>query len=330
VDRRTFSAGLILATLGVTGTAFTQPARKIHRIGIIVSSGKTSELIAPEPLSASVSALLRGLRELGYTYGQDFLIEARTAEGIPARFPVLAAELVRLKVDVIVAPPPPLSAIKQATSTIPVVMAGAIDPVADGLVQSLGHPGGNFTGLSGQSADLMGKRLELLKELVPAAPLVAVLLESKTGAGWHAVEAAARERGWKLLPLEVRNASEVESAFAAAIHAHAGALFVMGGASLLADRQRVAGLAARNRLPAIYPQRLFVDAGGLMSYAADPNEAFRRAAFFVDKILKGAKPADLPVEQPTKFELVINKRTAKTMGLSIPISLMLRADEIIQ
>ena len=330
MDRRTFGGGLVLAMLAVTGAAHAQPARKVHRIGILVSAGTSSDMIGPEPRNPSISALLRGLRELGYMYGRDFVTETRGGEGIPAQFPVLAAELVRLKVDVIVAPQPPLFALKQATSTIPVVMAGASDPVGDGFVRSLGHPGGNFTGLSSQSGDLMGKRLELLKELVPATSLMAVLWEPNTGAGWHAVEAAARERGWKLLALEVRNAGEFERAFAAATDAHAGALLVVSGGTLLGGRRRVAELAARNRLPAIYSLRLYVDAGGLMSYAADSSEAFRRAAVFVDKILKGAKPADLPVEQPTKFELVINMKTAKTLGLTIPQSLLLRADEVIQ
>ena len=330
MDRRTFGGALVLTTVGMTGIARAQPTRRVHRIGIIVSAGPPSELIGPEPQSTSVSALLRGLRELGYVYGRDFLTEVRSAEGLPARFPILAAELVRLKVDVIVAPQPPLAVLRKATSTIPVVMASASNPIGEGLVQSLGHPGGNFTGLSSQSSDLMGKRLELLKELVPATPLVAVVWERDNLDGLRAVEAAAQERGWKLLALEVGNAGELERAFAAATAARAGALLVAGGGTLLGGRQRVAELAISNRLPSIYSLRLYVDAGGLMSYAADPYDAFRRAAFFVDKILKGAKPADLPVEQPTKFELVINLKTANALGLTIPQSLLRRADEVIR
>jgi putative ABC transport system substrate-binding protein len=270
------------------------------------------------------------LRELGYVYGEHFVTEPRGGEGKPERFPNLAAELVRLQVDVIVAGGPTLPALKQATSTIPVVMAGAGDPVALGFVQSLGRPGGNFTGLSLQSIETTGKRLELLKELVPGAAPVAVLWHRASLPQWQAAEAAAREREWKRLSLEIRDAGEIEGAFKAATGARAGALLVVAGGLLDRQARRITELAARSRLPAMYSLRLYVEAGGLISYSADLIEIWRRAAVFVDKILKGAKPADLPVEQPTKFELVINLKAAKSIGLTIAQSMLSRADEVIE
>ena len=221
-----------------------------------------------------------------------------------------------------------LPALKQATSTIPIVMVSG-DPVGQGYAQSLGHPGGNFTGLSLQSLELTGKQLELLKELVPGAAPVAVLWESL--AGWQAAAAAARERGWKLLSLKIRDAGETEGAFRAATDARAGALLMYAPGLLWGHHvRRVVDLAAKSRLPVMYPYRLYVEGGGLISYATDLIEIWRRMAVFVDKILKGAKPADLPVEQPTKFELVINLKTAKALNLTIPPSLLGRADEVIQ
>ena len=209
-------------------------------------------------------------------------------------------------------------------------MAGSNDPVGEGFVQSLAHPGGNFTGLSFQALELIGKRLELLKELVPGAATVAVLWERASLPLWQALATAARERGWKLLSLEIRDASEIEGTFRAATDARAGTLIVLGGLPFVAHARRVADLAAKSRLPAMYPFRLFVEVGGLISYSADLLEIWRRAAVFVDKILKGAKPADLPIEQPTKFELVINLKTAQALGLTIPPSLLLRADQVIE
>ena len=329
MDRRTFSGGLALATLAVPRAARPQPARKLARIGIL-SIGMTSDIVGPQPRSPFTSALLRGLRELGYVYGEHFVTEPRGGESSPERFPGLAAELVRLRVDVIVASGPTLPALKQATSTIPVVMAASEDPVGQGLVQSLGHPGGNFTGLSTQSVELTGKRLELLKELVPSAAPVAVLWDRPSLPFWQAAEAAARERGWKLLSLEIPDTGEIEGAFKAATDARAGALLVSAGGRLDRHARRVAELAARSRLPAMYGLRFYVEAGGLISYGADLNAIWRRAAVFVDKILKGAKPADLPVEQPTKFELVVNRRAAKAIGLTIPPLILLRADQVIE
>jgi len=327
MNRRAFIGSLALGTLAVPRAARAQPARKVYRIGIL-SQGVASDMIGPQPRSPSHNALLRGLGELGYVYGEHFVTEPRGAEGRPDRFPGLAAEMVHLQVDVIVASGPMLSALKQATSTIPVVMAAAIDPV-EGLVQSLGHPGGNFTGLSLQNVETTGKRLELLRELVPAAASVAVL-QDRAGLDSQAAAAAARERGWKLLFLEVGDAGEIEGAFRAAIAARAGALLVLGRGVFFPHARRIAELAARSRLPAMYGLRAYVEAGGLISYGTDLIEIWWRAAVFVDKILKGAKPSDLPVEQPTKFELVVNKRAAKALGLTIPPSILLRTDQVIE
>jgi putative ABC transport system substrate-binding protein len=331
MDRRAFIGSLALATLAGPRAARAQPARKVYRIGILGSFVMTSEMVGPQPQNPSLNALLRGLRELGYVYGEHFVTEVRSAEGRPERFPSLAAELVRLQVDVIVAPGPTLAALKQATSTIPIVMTGAGDPVAEGWVQSLARPGGNFTGLSLQMVETTGKRLELLKELVPGAAPVAVLWDPRPARlSWQAAEAAARERGWKLLSLEIRDAGEIEAAFKTATGARAGALLVFPTGLLDPHARRIAELAAKSRLPAMYGLRFYVEAGGLISYSADLIEINRRAAVFVDKILKGAKPADLPAEQPTKFELVVNLRAAKALGLTIPPSILLRADQVIE
>jgi ABC-type uncharacterized transport system substrate-binding protein len=329
MDRRAFVGGLALGSLALPHVARGQPLRKLSRIGILASSAATSEMVGPQPRVPFVNAFLRGMGQLGYVYGERFVTEPRGGEGRPERYPGLAAELVRLRVDVIVAGGPTLPALKQATSTIPIVAAGAEDPVGQGLVQSLGQPGGNFTGLSNQMVEVTGKRLELLKELLPSAAPVAVLWDRAALRTWQAAEAAARERGWRLLSLEVRDAGEIEEVFKAATDARAAALLVIGGLAL-SQRRRIAELAARSRLPAMYSVRQQVEAGGLMSYSADLNEIWRRAAGFVDKILKGAHPGDLPVEQPSKFELTINMKTAKALGLTIPPSLLLRADQVIE
>jgi putative ABC transport system substrate-binding protein len=270
------------------------------------------------------------LGELGYVYGRDFVTEPRGADDRPERIRDLATELVRLRVDVIVASGVTLGVVKQATSTIPVVMVGSDDPVARGHVRTLAHPGGNFTGLSTQGIDTTAKRLELLKELVPAAALVAILWDEASRPLWQATEVAARGHGWKLLPLEIRSAGEIEKAFGAATKAGAGGIIVGAVQRTVGQPQRVAELAAKSRLPAIYEFRLYVEAGGLISYGVDSVDLWRRAATFVDKILKGAKPSDLPVEQPTRFELVINQKAAKALGLTIPPSLLLRADQVIE
>ena len=330
-NRRKLVVALGVGALGIRLRSFAQqPAARLSRIGILTAGYTTSDLVGPRPAVPAVNSFLRGLGALGYVYGQHFVTEPRAGESKPERFTVVAAEVVRDQVDVIVAAGPWLPALKQATSNIPVVMAGAEDPLGQKLVRSLGRPGGNFTGLSNQSAELNRKRLELLKELVPAAGLVAVLRDPTGMGGWQVAEATARERGWKLLSLEVNSPGQIEGAFKAAKSARAGALLVIGGGIFFPQSQRVAELAIANQLPAIYANRPAAEAGGLMSYGADLDDIWRRAATFVDKILKGTKPADLPIEQPTKFELVINMKTAKTLGIKIPNSILVRADKVIE
>lgn len=312
-------------------SATAQPARKVHRIGVVVAQFTAAELAGPQTASTAVNALLHGLRELGYVYGEHFVIEPRSSEGKPERFPALAAELVALPVDLIVALGPAMPALKQATSTIPIVMTGAGDPVAQGLVKSLARPGGNVTGLILQSVDTVGKRLELLSELAgPGAGPIAVLWDRYSLAHWHEAQLAARGRGWKLLSLEIRDAHQIDAAFAAAREARASALVVFNSALFDVQARRLVALAATARLPTVYGLRLYAEAGGLMAYGPDLIDNWRRAAGYVDKILKGTKPGDLPVEQPTKFELVVNLKTAKALGITISQALLLRADEVIQ
>jgi len=331
MDRRAFIGGLALGTFTASHAARAQPARKVYRIGVLSSRSATSEMTGAQPQDPLVSALLRGLRERGYVYGEHFVTEPRGGEGKPERFPTLAAEVVRLQVDVIVAAGPMLRAVKQVTSTIPVVTTGAGDPVGEKLVQSLARPGGNITGLSIQFTETAAKRLELLKELVPAAAPVGVLREVQVGSlAWRATETAARQRGWKLLSLAIRDAAEIERAFTMATSARAGALLVFPGGLFDPHARRIVELAARSRLPTMYGFRFYVEAGGLISYGPDLTENSRRAAIFVDKILKGAKAADLPIEQPTKFELVINLKAARSINLVIPQPMLLRADEVMQ
>ena len=330
MKRRTLisAGGLCLAPLATRA----QPARKVWRIGLL-GNADTTAFAGREPRNQSPRALLRGLGELGYVYGEHYVTEARGSAGLPERFPSLVAELLRSQVDVIVATGVALPALKLATSTIPIVMAAHSDPVGAGHVQSLARPGGNVTGLSYQSVETIGKRLELLKECVPGQAPVAVLWD-RTSLGsvahWRAAQAAARQRGWKLVSIEIGDTSDIEAAFKTATNARAGALLVSAGGRTFPNRVRVAELAARSRLPTIYELRPYVEAGGLISYGADIVDIWHRAAVFVDKILKGASPADMPVEQPTKFELVINVKTAKALGLVLPTSLLLRADEVIE
>jgi putative ABC transport system substrate-binding protein len=329
LNRRAFVGGLALGVLAGTRAGHAQPARKVARIGIL-GLASTAELSGPQPRSRSAEAFLRGLSELGYVYGEHFVTEARGAEARPERFPALVADLIRLRVDVIIATGPALRPLKQATSAIPVVMAASADPVAEGLVPSLRRPGGNITGLSLQSVETTGKRLELLKELVPGATLVAVILNRTNTLNQQAAEAAAQAQRVRVLPIEINDAGEIEAAFKTATAARASALLVFAAGVLYPHARRVAELAARNRLPALYELRQYVEAGGLISYGAEINDIWQRAAAFVDKILKGARPADLPIEQPSEFELVINLKAAQALGLTIPPSLRLRADEVLQ
>jgi putative ABC transport system substrate-binding protein len=265
------------------------------------------------------------------------VIEYRDAEGKRERLPALAAELVALKVDVIVVTSTPAGlAARQATRTIPIVLGWVVDPVGSGLVTSLARPGGNVTGLSSLARELVGKRLELLKQAVPGVSRIAVIWHpgdygERTESEMHnAEDVAARTLGVRRQVLEARGPEDFDRAFSDIARARADAVVVQSTNVFFIERRRLVDLAAKNRLPAMYPTREFVDAGGLMSYAANTADLLRRAATYVDKILKGAKPANLPVEQPTKFELVINLKTAKVLGLTIPPSLLQRADQVIE
>ncbi len=305
-----------------------QQAAKVWRIGYLSPSSPSDP-----GWSRRLGALRQGLHELGYAEGQNIVIESRWAEGQLDRLPGLAAELVRLKVDIIVTyAQPAIQAAKQAIGTIPIVMAGIIDPVATGFVATFARPGGNITGLSLMALELVGKQLEILKEVVPKLSRVAILTNPNAGTApqlRHAQE-AARALGLGLQPVEARSPGEIDGAFAAMTREQADAVIVLIDGMFINHRTRIADLAAQRRLPAVYGISDHVEAGGLMAYGASVLDRYRRAATFVDKILKGAKPADLPVEQPTKFELVINLKTAKALGLTIPQSLLLRADEVLQ
>ena len=331
MNRRALLGSLALATLGLPRTVAAQPARKPYRIGIFTAAAAVSEITGPEPSAAAAAALLKGLRELGYVYGEHFVTEPRSGEGKVERYAPEAAELVRRQPDVIVATGPVLPALHKATSTIPVVMGGAGDPIAQGFARTLGRPGGNFTGFSLQLVETTVKRLELLRELVPGTTPLALLRSDNDGlVSAKAAQDTAKARGWKLITLAVRDASEIEAAFKEAMRARAGGLLSLPIGLLDPHAQRIAELAVENRLPAVYGLRQYVDAGGLMSYAADLVELWRRAATTVDKILKGARPAELPVEQPTKFDLVVNLKAAKAIGLVIPRSFLARANEVLQ
>ena len=318
---------IVSLTLAPLGEA--QQPTKAARIGYLV----TGSLEAPET-RGSFDDFRQGLRERGYVEGQNIVIEYRAAEGKNERLPDLAAELTGLKVQTIVTQgTPAAAAAKQATSTIPIVMAIATDPVGAGLIASLGRPGGNVTGLANLDAELSGKRLEILKAALPALARVAVLRNPANPAHRAALreaEAAAHALGVRVQLVDVRDPGEFRTAFLAMKRERAGGLVLFADSMFGTHRARILDLAAENRLPAIFWQRAYVAAGAFMSYGTSYPELLRSAAVYVDKILKGAKPADLPVEQPTKFELVINMKTAKALGLTIPQSLLFRADEVIQ
>ena len=319
---------VVLLALGVTAEA--QQAKKVPRIGYLSSSDPNTE-------STRAEAIRLGLRELGYMEGQNIAIEYRYTEGKRDRAPELAAELVHLKVDIIVVAggAPWIRAAKNATKTIPIVMSGAgIDPVVAGLVESLARPGGNVTGITNLTRELGGKRLELLKEAVPKLSRVAVLYElGLLGPARELKEVlptAAGALGLTVRSWEVRRADDFEKVFAALNKERPDGLYVLGGPLMATNQKRIVGFALKSRLPSVYNRREDIEAGGLMSYGADFADSYRRVAYYVDRILKGAKPADLPVEQPTKFELVINLKTAKQIGLTIPQSLLYRADKVIK
>ena len=325
MDRRVFFT-LIGGSLLATPLAVeAQQAATVRRIGYL---GDT-----PARVPQIRAAFLQGLSDLGYVEGRNLVIEYRDAEGHVEHFPSLAAELVALKVDVIFAVNPRAAlAAKQATKTLPIVFSGVSDPVAIGLVNSLARPGGNVTGLSLLTPELVGKCMELLKEAVPAAGRVAVLLQpgGTNPQLLKAAEVAARALGVRLHVVEARGPEDFDRAFSEMTRARADALAVLSTPMFLTERGRLVALAAKSRLPAVYPWREGVDAGGFLSYGTNLPDLYRRAATQVDKILKGAKPGDLPVEQPTKFELVINLKTAKALGLTIPPSVLGRADRIIE
>ena len=316
-------ATLIVAFFHLAGA---QQPGKVSRIGVLIAgSSSTSQ--------SNTDAFRQGLKDLGYVEGKNIVIEWRFAEGKLDRLPELAAELLRLRVDVIVTGGSnPARAAKKATSTIPIVMANAADPVADGFVASLARPGGNMTGLSRMATDLSGKRLELLKETVPKASRVAVLWNPSPGGQPRSkeIETAARVLGMIFQSLQVRTPDEFDGVFRAAKKEKADVLFVVSNGFTNSHRQSIVELAAKNRLPAMYEEPEFVEAGGFMGYGPHIPDLSQRAATYVDKILKGAKPADLPVEQPMKFELIINLKTAKQIGLTIPPNLFARADRVIR
>jgi len=324
--RRTFLAMVPAGLLAAPLAARAQPAGKVPRVGFLLG-------FSPGP-SREVDAFRRGLRELGYIEGQNIAIDYRYARGQVERLPELAAELVRLNPDVIVAPyTPPALAAKRATSMIPIVFAGVADAVGAGLIANLGRPGGNITGLTSTGAELGGKRLELLKQVISKASRVAVLYNPADQSNvlvLKQLQESAPNLGLTLQPFAVREPDHFEGAFSAMARERTHAMFGVPG--VLTDRHKEAlvGLAAKHRLPTMWGLRQFVEAGGLMSYAVNFYDQIRQTAVYVDKILKGAKPGDLPVEQPTKFELVINLKTAKTLGLTIPPSLLLRADQVIE
>jgi ABC-type uncharacterized transport system substrate-binding protein len=311
-------------------SAGAQQPTKVPRIGYLSNTDAATD-------SARAEGIRLALRDLGYIEGQTIAIEYRYAEGKVDRAPELAAELVRLRVDIIlVGGDRPIRAAKNATKTIPIIMTGSgLDPVKEGHVESLARPGGNVTGITSLNRELAGKRLELLKEAVPKVARVAVLydhaIQGTTRELKEDVTVAAHALGLTVQPWEVRDADDFEKVFAALNKQSPDGLFELGGGPLMrANQRRIAGFALKSRLPSIYSQDEYVHAGGLMSYGNDITEQYRRIAYFVDRILKGAKPADLPVEQPTKFELVINLKTAKQIGLTIPQSMLYRADKVIK
>jgi putative tryptophan/tyrosine transport system substrate-binding protein len=324
LKRRNFIALLGGAAAAWPLAAHPQPAGKTPTIGFLGAD--------PAGWRPWTDAFVGQLRKLGWIEGRTIAIEYRWSEGRPERATEIAAEFVRLKVDVIVTSGTAAPTVKQATAVIPIVFAIAIDPVGGGLIASLARPGGNVTGLSVQQTDIAGKRLELLREVVPRLRRVAIMVDVGFAQGvleMGEVEATARTLGLEVTPLEIRRAEDIAAAFTA-LKAQADALYVVVNALVSTNRTRIITLALGARLPTIFNTRDFVQVGGLMSYGPNYSDLFRRAAEYVDKILRGTKPGDIPVEQPTKFDLVLNLTTAKALGLAIPESFLLRADEVIE
>ena len=323
-NRRKLIVALVAGAFTVPRATVAQQQGKVWRIGIL------AQLSGP---NTNIEAFLEGLRSLGYVEGRNLSIEYRWAAGTRGRLPDMAAELVRLKPDIIVAQATgPVAAAKSATSTIPIVMTGASDPVGSSLVASLAHPGGNVTGMSIQSTDLAAKDLQLARELVPKATRVAVLTDKSITAALfiEQIQAATKKLGITLVVQYANEAGALDSSMAAIQRARVQALIVQHTTFTDSHRQRIVELVAQHRLPAIFGSRAFVDAGGLMSYGPSLAEIFRRAAYYVDRIFKGAKPADLPVEQPTVFEMVINMKTARALGLKISNSILVQASTVIE
>jgi putative ABC transport system substrate-binding protein len=328
VDRRRFLLTLVAGVLAAARAAGAQQAGKVYRVGHLSGSGAAAS-------KGFTDAFREGMHALGYVEGRNWVLDERYAEGKVERLTPLAQELIHRHPDVLlVATTPGNVAAKAATSTIPIVMVLVADPVGAGIVPSLARPGGNITGVTNIVAELAGKRLELLKEIVPTTSRVAIIVNPDNPNAppqMRSAEAAARTLGIKLGPvLAVRSPSDLGKAFEGAVHAHADGALRMIDALVFVLRKETAALAIKHRLPVVYPSREDVDAGGLIAYGTNIPEQFRQAATFVNRILRGAKPADLPVEQPTKFELVINLKTAKALGLTIPPSLLQRADQVVE
>jgi len=327
VDRRAFISTLAGSLLAAPLAAGAQPAGKVHRLGMLETRSTVLN-------AANIDAFRQGLLELGYKEGQNLEIVYRSSDGHDERFPSLASELIRLKVDLIVTRGTPAAlAAKSASRTIPVVMAASGDPVGSGLVASLGRPGGTVTGLSSALTEVYAKRVELLRELLPRLARLAAIFNMGNRAAvpqWHVVEASARSLGIEPQLLDVRRPEDLQRLFDAAAKQRAEALIVGLDAVTQGNLRPIAELAAKQRLPSIYAEKAYVAVGGLITYGASDFHMYHRAATFVDKIFKGAKPADLPVEQPTKFELAINRTTARALGLTIPPSLLQRADQVIE
>ncbi len=325
-DRRTFIASMVGAVLSAPIGVQAQQAGKIYRVGFLWDS--------PAVWPHALEGFRQGLRDLGWAEGLNVVVEYRWAEGRFDRLPGLVEELVRLKVDVIVAPTSIYAeAAKRTTSTIPIVFASHADPIRSGHVASLARPGGNITGLTVMMSETSAKSLELLKEAIPGLSRVAVLWDPATPShrpALNAVEVMGRALGLRLQPLAVPGATEFDNAFSAMVQERAGGVLVLSTPLFIGGARRLAELAMKHKLPTMFGPREHVEAGGLLSYSPDRADLYRRAAIYVDKILRGAKPADLPVEQPTRFDLVINLKTAKALGLTIPQSFLLRADQVIQ
>jgi putative ABC transport system substrate-binding protein len=326
--RRKLIAGLGGVLLAGPAIAFAQSKDKVWRVGILATRNRPALLDAD-----AFGQFMRGMRELGYVEGKNLQVEFRWAEGKYERLSGLAAELVQLKVDVIVAAgAQDIDAARKATSTIPIVMATSPDPVVSGFAKTLAHPGGNITGLTNFTVDISPKLFEMLQSMVPKLSRLAVMMNpvNSSHAGvLQSVESAAQKAGVKVLPVEARSAVEIERAFSTMAQAKAGGVLVPRDGFYIQQLDQIAKLAAKHRLPSISGYRQYVEAGGLMSYGQNAGESFRRAATYVDKIFKGAKPGDLPIEQPTTFELYINGRTAKALGLTIPQSLRISADKVL-